>query len=71
MASPDPDTLRRWVGTVLEAPGVPVAVRNECHQFFLAVEMYDFAMARESLRRIQRLADEAGMSIPPCEIAED
>jgi hypothetical protein len=60
----DPNGVRKFVGAVLAVDGIPVAIRNECHQLLLAVEREDAAMIRDHLVQIQRLAASAGVTIP-------
>ena len=48
---------------ILDVEGIPVAIRNQCHQLLLAVELYE-ATIKERTDRIQAVAAEAGVTIP-------
>ena len=63
MMTHDPDGVRRYVQRILDVQGIPVAIRNQCHQLLLAVELYE-ATVKERNERIQALAGEAGVTIP-------
>ena len=59
----DPDGVRRHVQRILDVEGIPVAIRNQCHQLLLAIELYEDTVTQR-LERIQELAAEAAITIP-------
>jgi hypothetical protein len=58
-----PEEVRRHVQRILDVDAIPVAIRNQCHQLLLALELYEDTV-RQRLERIQELAGEAGITIP-------
>jgi hypothetical protein len=59
----DPEEVRRHVQRILDVDGIPVAIRNQCHQLLLALELYEDTV-KQRLERIQELAGEARLTLP-------
>ncbi len=64
-ARPTATYLQRLVQALVGNEKIPLPIRNECHKLMLAIDRNDWPLISESVARIQKLAVEANVSLPP------
>ncbi len=64
-AQPTAAYLQQLVRAVMADDAIPMAIRNECHKLMLAIDRNDRPLINESVARIEKLAAEAKVALPP------
>jgi hypothetical protein len=65
VAQPSAAYLQQLVRAIMAEPAMPIAIRNECHKLMLAIDRNDRPLITESVGRIEKLAAEAKVTLPP------
>jgi hypothetical protein len=62
---PNSAYLRAVIATIDGNPGVRPEIRNECHRLMQAIDANDAAEITASVARIEQLARETSLGLPP------
>ena len=64
MGRPTSTYLKTLIAAIDGDPGVPRAIRNECHRLMQAIDGNNLESISESVARIEQLAAEASFDLP-------
>ncbi len=64
-AQPTAAYLQQLIRAMIGDETVPLSIRNECHRLMMAIDRNDQSLIIESVARIEKLAVDADVALPP------